>query len=849
MKNKEKIYNIIEREYVNNQKDGVDTKYIANELGMIRSNVSQILNDLVEQGRLCKRKGKPVLYFPNNKDTSCFNQLIGFDKSLKEPIKLAKAALLYPNRSLYALLVTHEGDVFESFIDTMHKFSCENLNINPKKFTRISYQDLYMISTYDIDDSDFILIDNLQTATNKDIIQLYDFLNKHNNKIIIGRVILKDDNNILEDLLQLFEIIIRLPLLSEISFEERYDYINCFFQNESLKVRRTIRVNANILACLLVYKCERNIKQLANDIRITCANAYVKQKQAKDVLYVTLDDLQPNVRKGLLYVEKNKEYLRKIIDLKNVYVYSSTEVKIDFIEDKHNKTFYEYIDERINALQNEGLSENEIQEILKNSIQEELKEYMELEVGKEFDANKLSKIVDKQIIELTSSFLSNASCVLNKVFSSSVYYGLCLHIHALVNKRSQEKTYEQYYYLKFITSYEKEYNLIHEFAEKLKKYYQIEISEAEKLYLTLFLVPDSAHEFSKASILVAMHGEHIATSICNVVKTFIPTDNIYPFDMNLDLEMDVIYHNLKQLLIQIDRGNGIVAIYDMGSLRVMLSELKHELNCNIKLIEVPVTQMILDITRKVESGINIEELNEKNLIELYTNKENQEVNSHRLHQKRYSIITVCMSGHGGAEQIKNYVQQEIEDKYKDDVAIIPLGIANKETMMKEINAIKKETNILCIIGTFNPKLFRIPFISISQLFDAKSSELVPLLRLNMVNEITKEEYQRLFKNMKFNFDMEFIQKYMPEFITTIGNLEVDLDKNRKLGIVMHISSCIARLISGTYSCDYCTDDKLIQKNKRLYYLLKDKLHIFETEYHIVFPEQEYVNLIQMIKQK
>lgn len=127
MKNKEKIYNIIEREYVNNQKDGVDTKYIANELGMIRSNVSQILNDLVEQGRLCKRKGRPVLYFPNNKDTSCFNQLIGFDKSLKEPIKLAKAALLYPNRSLYALLVTHEGDVFESFIDTMHKFACENL--------------------------------------------------------------------------------------------------------------------------------------------------------------------------------------------------------------------------------------------------------------------------------------------------------------------------------------------------------------------------------------------------------------------------------------------------------------------------------------------------------------------------------------------------------------------------------------------------------------------------------------------------------------------------------------------------------------------------------------------------
>lgn len=60
--NKEKIYDFIQMHDTAEQEGGVSTTYIAQALSLQRTNVSSLLNALVEEGRIHKSNGRPVLY-------------------------------------------------------------------------------------------------------------------------------------------------------------------------------------------------------------------------------------------------------------------------------------------------------------------------------------------------------------------------------------------------------------------------------------------------------------------------------------------------------------------------------------------------------------------------------------------------------------------------------------------------------------------------------------------------------------------------------------------------------------------------------------------------------------------
>ncbi len=82
-----------------------DAGEIASALGLQRSNVSAVLNDLLKENRLVKTNTRPVLYMlpkesESRQGTSAFAQLIGSKGSLRKCVQLAKAAVLYPGSRL-----------------------------------------------------------------------------------------------------------------------------------------------------------------------------------------------------------------------------------------------------------------------------------------------------------------------------------------------------------------------------------------------------------------------------------------------------------------------------------------------------------------------------------------------------------------------------------------------------------------------------------------------------------------------------------------------------------------------------------------------------------------------------
>ena len=80
--NKEKVYDYIRLHADEKADRGISTAYIADAMELQRTNVSSILNLLVQEGRIQKCNGRPVLYKVGREESTleeCFSDLIGAD--------------------------------------------------------------------------------------------------------------------------------------------------------------------------------------------------------------------------------------------------------------------------------------------------------------------------------------------------------------------------------------------------------------------------------------------------------------------------------------------------------------------------------------------------------------------------------------------------------------------------------------------------------------------------------------------------------------------------------------------------------------------------------------------------
>ncbi|EUJ30329.1 LevR transcriptional regulator [Listeria floridensis FSL S10-1187] len=133
---------------------GFTASEIAEELDILRNNVSMELNELNRRGMIVKISSRPVLYYdrdclekaierPLSEDELCFtstdtlleifpaktNQkspfedLIGASESLKTPVEQAKAAMLYPPNGLHTLILGQTGVGKTLFANLMYRFS------------------------------------------------------------------------------------------------------------------------------------------------------------------------------------------------------------------------------------------------------------------------------------------------------------------------------------------------------------------------------------------------------------------------------------------------------------------------------------------------------------------------------------------------------------------------------------------------------------------------------------------------------------------------------------------------------------------------------------------------------
>jgi transcriptional regulator with AAA-type ATPase domain len=352
--NKEEIYKYIEDKC----QTGCHTIEIAEALKIKRTNVSKALNELYSEGLVVKIKGKPVLYNINSNKKAArfsitFDSLVGACKSLKKPIQQAKAAILYPPRGLYTLILGETGVGKSMFAELMHRFAIENSMLpssapfitfncadyanNPQLLLAYlfgakkgSYTglDRDTIGVVEKANNGILFLDEVHRLPPEGQEVLFYFMDKgefsplgdsgtikKSNVLIICATTENIETSLLTTFTRRIPINITIPPLKERTYEERYELICEFLKSESERIGRSIVATPDSLRSLLLYECRGNVGQLKGDIQLGCANAflrYVSKKENAVVIHST--DFSAHVRKGLEYYDEYSPLVNEIID-------------------------------------------------------------------------------------------------------------------------------------------------------------------------------------------------------------------------------------------------------------------------------------------------------------------------------------------------------------------------------------------------------------------------------------------------------------------------------------------------------------------------------------------------------
>ncbi len=902
--NKELVYNYIKDISEKQFKDkdsviGCETNEIANNLDIKRANVSKILNELYTEGKVLKIKGKPVLYKINlnsnsRKTTFSINidNIIGGNKSLKNSVQQAKAAMLYPPHGLNTLLLGETGVGKTMFAELMHRFAIESSIYSPEapfiSFNCADYAnnpqlllarlfgckkgaytgaDKDQIGFVERANKGILFLDEVHRLPPEGQEMLFYLMDKgeftplgetenfkKSEVLIICATTENTDTTLLQTFRRRMPMNITLPSLRDRTYQERFDLICEFLRIEAARIGREIIVSPNSLRCLLLYNCPANIGQLKSDIQLGCANGFLKciSKGEKAInLYNT--DFAPHVRQGLILYKNHMEEIDKIVpdNKKLSFKSNGSEELLEIVKSELPNNFYESIADKVQNFQERGVDEEDISIVLSSEINSYFKKLVS-DFDKDINKDEIAKLVSSDIIEIVEELLQTAVSTLGRVFPSKTFYGLCLHINSTIKRLNSGKNIINNTLKSIMEEHRDEYALALSFASKIEKKFSIKLPLDEVGFIAMFLTlgknPD-LDEINHPIVVVAMHGASTASSMVDVAKKLINAHNIYAYNMSLDKNVTVAYTELKDLILENHKNAGVLLLVDMGSLKMFATLIKEETGIKINVIEMASTLTVLECARKAIIDKNVDNIwysvQESHLNYLDSNvktlKENFKVKSNNI------IITVCSTGEGSAVILKDIIQKKIDTK-SNNVQIIPLNIDNIQEFYSTVNGLGKNKNIVAIVGTFNPKIYDIPFISISEIFnDTSLSRLKSLLNNNLENNYISIINAHKDKITPF-INENIYKNFILDFIKFTENNFSSLDENKIIGLIIHIACSMERLYNKEESPICEVKEKLLSLYNSEYILLDSFFKSYLDTIKIKFNIDEICFILRTIKE-
>ena len=382
-----------------------------------------------------------------------------------------------------------------------------------------------------------------------------------------------------------------------------------------------------------------------------------------------------------------------------------------------------------------------------------------------------------------------------------------------------------------------EYAAAVQLSSVIKDEFGLDLPIHEVALIAMFFIETEDQTDDNPVLLYIMHGDTTASSLRDTTNRLTQCYNAYSYDLALNIDTQKAMDEIKELITKIDKGRGVIVIYDMGSIKTMLETIEEETNIKIRFINIPVTLIGIDIARRcaMESDIDY----------IY-HLSNLEINKMRYREEKLNqvIVTLCHTGEGGAMQLKRYIDQYS----KLNMKTIPLAISAKDALIHEVSELRKTYDIHCFVGTYDPKLFGIPFIPISKIFENSQEEIDRILMFEPITSTTfnyEDVYQYLNEQFKY-VSVSKLKSILPGMIDELSAIYA-FNEDQRVGLFMHMACLVERLLEGKKSLPNLEKQKILSVFNEEYQSLRKVFKPLEKAFHIIIDDNEMTTILMIIK--
>lgn len=698
----------------------------------------------------------------NTVNADPFHALIGYDRSLKLAVEKGKAAVLYPG-GLHVLLTGPSGVGKTFFAEIMHQFAgrqapdrdialiyfnCAEYSHNPEllsshlfghkqgAFTGANENKRGLIEQAD---GGFLLLDEVHRLPYEGQEKLFSILDKGEYRPLgssekarsIGvRLICatteSPDSTLLRTFLRRIQVAIAIPALRERSLEEQVEIIIGFIQLESCKIDRTIRLDKGLLLYLLEKPLAGNIGQLKSDIQFLCAQAWASgmgnpQQNPMLVLDKRLTESHVSASASSRLLVDALFGQKEFIDINSQPFAQLKQHLIALSSEQDSDLFYTYLTREYVNLRNSNVPPQETLSILKNKLRTIFEYGLYSHNSGESDERYYGGQIEQRITLLTGCIEQ----VLGFPLPQNMVSHLRKHFLALLSY-VQKGLIPNLYSNSLILDYCKdEYDNATQLCQKINEIFHIQCPTTEIVYLCLFLKECRSFRQRKdvnpdCGVMLIGHGSTTASSMANYVNRVLERELFTSIDMPFEQSV----HDTLELLInevREKRYQRLVLIVDIGSLVHFASTVNKLFHIDVLLIQnitlASLLEIGLDLTYETSEFEPLMALMESKGIAFHL------CNQHEEDTGKVLVIS-CITGMGTAVKIKKVLEESFGTLMSEDTRLIVVDYNEVRSLERLRIAIGGNERLVGIVGTFQPGLPDIPFISLEELFSEQGPELV-----------------------------------------------------------------------------------------------------------------------------
>jgi sigma-54 dependent transcriptional regulator of gfr operon len=876
------------------------TSHLAQRFGLQRNTASHYLNQLVAEGVLIKINTRPVYFLHKtsfeqqfyplsyNEFTSVaelladdngereqrdhFSLLIGHQGSLKKPIEQLKTALFYPDNGL-PLLITGDSGTGKSYMaQLMHEyaithglisasapfvtFNCAQYASNPELlaanlfgYVKGAFTGANSDKTgaFEAADGGILFLDEVHRLHAEGQEKLFTWLDKgeiyrvgetaggHRVSVRLVFATTEDiHSTFLTTFIRRIPIHVALPELESRSRKEKEALILQFFWLESKKVGLGLRISSRLLSVLAHYVFRGNVGELKNVIKYTVASSFARLEGGQ-TLKVTIHDLPESVMAQFPALNEAMTGQHEDIEL-------DENTSLPWLLHAQDAARVLIHDVQLNVL---TLFEKY------RSVQLQWED-AELRIGNEIEALFDRLIFDNQDQACSQMLLLITSQVREEFYrlekSYSIQFnGNCIYAlgHYLVHRSNVEparinaercKQFERFL--------EQKYPLLYLFCEEvlasLTRRLDLRIQGMDRILLLLWLNKTSvqiSQLVTKAVILA--HGYATASSIANVANRLLKQTVYESFDMPLDVTPQVIAQQVTEYVERNAQASSLVILVDMGSLNDIHQYFSHKVSMPVTIINNVSTRMALYVGERILQGDYLETIACAIAKDFPVEHKTiwPELN------KPKAIITTCATGIGAASNLCSLLKASIPQELGIEVVAYEYETLAQN---KKGEPIFSRFDVLALVGTLDPRIADVPYISLDTLISGQGNEVL----LALFGDITSHENvmhinECIVKNFSLRrviesvtiLDTSKVINQVEQFLARYQHLTaITLPNDRKVALYIHVSCLIERLIRQAAIQSYAGCRGQCQRNHLA--ALREAFSVIETSYSVKIPEAE-----------